>query len=54
MIEVWKPKSRVILEHRFLNEWLNFAKFLEEESRWVSYLPGTTGGDAILTRRTSS
>ena len=30
MTEVWKPKSRVTLVHRFLNEWLSFAKFLEE------------------------
>ena len=30
MIEVWKPNSRDMLEHKFLNEWLNFAKFLEE------------------------
>jgi hypothetical protein len=30
MIEVWKLNSRDMLEHKFLNEWLNFAKFLEE------------------------
>ena len=33
MIDVWKPKSRVTFKHRFLSEWLNFAKFLETESR---------------------
>lgn len=33
MIEVWKPNSRVTLEHRFFIEWANFAKFLEVESR---------------------
>lgn len=33
MIDVWKPKSHAMLEHRFLNELLNFAKFLEEESK---------------------
>ena len=31
MIEVWKPKSRATLEHRFLNEWPNFVKLLEKE-----------------------
>ena len=33
MIDVWKPKSRAMLEHKFLSEWLNFAKFLGDESR---------------------
>ena len=37
MIEVWKPKSRSMLEHRFPNEWANFVKLLERGD-WVSVI----------------
>lgn len=45
MIEVWKPKSRSMLEHRFLSEWPNLGKFLAKVGE-VYYLLGIAKGKA--------
>ena len=47
MIVVWNPKSRSIFAHRFVNELLNFEKFLTNKGLSITDSGGLWGNSRV-------